>query len=210
MKIKVPQQLFITGTDTDIGKTIVAAILTSGLKAAYWKPVQSGLADGTDTDSIKKLTGLPEKHFFPETYRLKNPLSPHAAAMIDGVTIDLERFKLPQSNAFKHLIVEGAGGIMVPLNEKEFMLDLMKKLDLPVLLVSRSTLGTINHTLLSIHILKQNGLNIFGVIMNGPKNPSNREAIEHFGQVPVIAEIEPIENLAHDNLKKIFSDYFIA
>ena len=204
-----PSRLFITGTDTGVGKTMVSAILAAGLKTAYWKPVQSGLDEETDTEAVKRLTGLPDLHFFPETYRLKAPLSPHESARRDGITIDLNRFALPEPSAgISHLIVEGAGGVFVPLNNREFMLDLMKKFALPVLLVSRSTLGTINHTLLSIEALRNHHLTILGVVMNGPKNPSNRAAIEHYGNVKVLGEIEPLENFNSQTLKNMFEKTF--
>ncbi len=204
---QIPRQLFVTGTDTGIGKTVISAILMAGLKGKYWKPIQSGLEETTDTQWIKEVTTLPENHFFPETYRLKQPLSPHASAAAEGIHIDLEAFQLP--NTEEHLIVEGAGGIMVPLNETHLMLDLMKKLDIPVLLVARSELGTINHTLLSLEQMRRHGVEVFGVIMNGPRNPNNREAIEHFGNVSVRAEIEPLSeinrNILHHTFRQCFS-----
>jgi len=205
---KIPRQLFITGTDTGIGKTVISAILMAGLKGRYWKPIQSGLEETTDTQWIQKVTALPENHFSPETYRLQQPLSPHASATTEGIHIDLEAFQLPDTE--EHLIVEGAGGIMVPLNETHLMLDLMKKLDIPVLLVARSELGTINHTLLSLEQMKRHGLEVFGVIINGPKNPSNREAIEHFGKVTVRAEIEPLAEINPQTLKQTFLDCGIS
>lgn len=206
---RIPPKLFITGTDTGIGKTIVSSILVTGLNAAYWKPVQSGLSEETDTEIVKRLSGLPSRHFFPETYRLKEPLSPHASSKIEGIDIKLENFRLPViGSSFKNLIVEGAGGILVPLNNREYILDLMVKLKIPVLLVARSTLGTINHTLQSIEIMRQKGIDIFGVVMNGPKNPSNKDAIEHFGNVNICAEIEPIENMSETSLMSIFNRNF--
>jgi dethiobiotin synthase len=199
---EIPRQLFITGTDTGVGKTVVSAILMAGLEGKYWKPVQSGLEEMTDTDWIRAVTGLPENHFYPETCRLQRPLSPHASAAAEGIRIDLESFRLPDTE--EHLIVEGAGGIMVPLNETHLMLDLMKKLAIPVLLVARSELGTINHTLLSLEQMRRHGLEVFGVVMNGPKNPGNREAIEHFGKVKVLAEIEPMDAINAETLKRAF------
>ena len=128
-----PDRLFITGTDTGIGKTLVSAILLAGLNGKYWKPVQSGLEDITDTEWVKEKTGLDDKFFFPETYRLNKPLSPHASAEPDGIHIDMEEFVVPQIVEGETLIIEGAGGIMVPLNEKELMIDLMKKINAPAL-----------------------------------------------------------------------------
>lgn len=204
----MPPQLFVTGTNTDIGKTVVSAILVAGSQGRYWKPVQSGIIETSDTRWIREKTGLPESHFYPETYRLKQPLSPHAAAALDGVQISLDRFEMPTLPETETLIVEGAGGIMVPLNDEHFMLDLMKKLDIPILLVADSELGTINHTLLSLAHLRRNNLAVLGVVMNGPKNPGNREAIERYGDINVLAEIEPLPEITPRSLKDCFRRCF--
>jgi len=205
---KLPSKLFITGTNTDIGKTVVSAILMAGLKGKYWKPIQSGIIETIDAEWIRDKTGLSAAHFFPETYRLTQPLSPHAAAAIDGIQIKLNAFKLPEIDDAETLIVEGAGGVMVPLNNQHFMLDLMKKLNIPVLLVASSQLGTINHTLLSLEQMRRCDIDITGVVMNGPKNPGNREAIEQFGKVPVIAEIEPLSEISPKSLIDCFNRCF--
>lgn len=207
-RINFPDKIFITGTDTGIGKTLISAILLAGLKGKYWKPVQSGLKDITDTQWVKEKTGLEESYFIPETFRLQNPFSPHAAAEADGVYIDIDKFQIPEINKGETLIIEGAGGIMVPLNEKDLMADLIRKCKAPVILVTGSLLGTINHTLLSITYLKSIGINIFGVIMNGPENRINRDAIEHFGKVDVIAEIGNIKNINAETLKDCFMRNF--
>lgn len=203
-----PKRLFIAGTDTGIGKTMISAILTAGLSGFYWKPIQSGLDEMTDREWIFEKAGLPESHFFHETYRLTLPLSPHSAALHDGIRINLDSFHIPGIPESDHLIIEGAGGVMAPLNEKDLMTDLMKRLDAPILLVSRSSLGTINHTLLSLEQLRREGLDVLGVIMNGPRNQANREAIEHYGRVRVLAEIEPIPDIDPQNLKRIFDNHF--
>jgi dethiobiotin synthetase len=184
-----PDRFFITGTDTNVGKTVVAAMFTLGLRATYWKPIQSGLEPITDTDYLRQVTQLDPAHFLPERYRLTQPLSPHASAAIDGLEIALTDFELPPHTP---LIVEGAGGLMVPLNRHHYIIDLIKHLNLPVCLVTRSTLGTINHTLLSIAQLNRWEISILGVVINGPPNPSNRDAIAHYGQVPILGEIEPL------------------
>ncbi len=202
MQYEIPHRLFITGTDTGIGKTMVSAILMAGLNGKYWKPIQSGLEEMTDTELIRKMTGFDDDHFYPETYRLKLPLSPHASAAAENISIDLNAFQFPETD--HHLIVEGAGGIMVPLNDHHFMLDLIKKLDIPVLLVTRSELGTINHSLLSLEQLRRHGINVFGVVMNGPKNPGNRDAIERYGNTQVLAEIEPLSNINLQTLRNTF------
>jgi dethiobiotin synthetase len=202
-----PGRFFVTGTDTAVGKTVVCAVLSAGLKAAYWKPIQSGLEEA-DTDWVRKVTGLPDGHFFKETYRLYQPLSPHAAAEADGVRIVLSDIHLPEAGGFSYLIVEGAGGVMVPLNHRHFMIDLMARLRLPVLLVARSSLGTINHTLLSLEQLRRNGLEVFGVVMNGTKNETNRRAIEYYGRVKV-SEVDVIREMTPRGLSEAFIRYFV-
>jgi dethiobiotin synthetase len=195
------QRIFITGTDTGVGKTLVAAILMAGMQNGYyWKPIQSG--PPADTRTVREMTGLAADRFLPETYRLNHPLSPHAAARREGIDIRLDDFRLPAHT--DGLVVEGAGGIMVPINANHLMLDLIKQLALPVILVARSTLGTINHTLLSLDVLNQNDLEIIGVVMNGPKNPSNKDAIETYGKTRVILEIEPLPVITRDVLAKHF------
>lgn len=203
-------KFFITGTDTGIGKTLVSAILMRGLRAAYWKPIQSGIEEITDTQWMLEKTTLPNHHFLPESYVLSRPLSPHASAKIDNVSIELDKILLPQTaNQFDHLIVEGAGGLYVPLNEKEYMIDLIQKLNIPVILVVRSGLGTINHSLLSIKTLQQHHIPIAGIVMNGELNKSNKEAIEFYGKVKVIAELEMIEEEITDQLlEKMFERKF--
>ena len=206
--ISFPSSVFVTGTDTNIGKSVICAILMAGLKGIYWKPVQSGLEEISDTEWVKEKTGLPDRHFRAETYRLTKPLSPHASSLYDGIRIDLESFQLPEITGSDHFIIEGAGGILVPLNEKEYMVDLMEKLLSPVILVSSASLGTINHTLLSLEYLKGRGIDIMGVVMNGPKNRINREAIEHYGRVSVLAEVDPLSEINPESLRQCFIKYF--
>jgi dethiobiotin synthetase len=202
--IAFPDRFFITGTDTNVGKTVVSAMLTLGLGAVYWKPIQSGLEPITDTDYVRRVTELDDSHFLPERFRLTQPLSPHAAAALDNVRIALTDFELPSEIDKPHLIVEGAGGLMVPLNEQDLMLDLIAKLSLPVCLVARSSLGTINHTLLSLAQLRRAELPVLGVILNGAKNQSNREAIAHYGQVPILGEVELLASVNPATLKTAF------
>lgn len=208
MKPPFPRRVFVTGTDTGVGKSLVCAVLMAGLPCKYWKPIQSGLEEKTDTEWIREVTGLSAECFFPETYRLKAPLSPHASAAREGVFIELDSFHLPATADSEHLIVEGAGGIMVPLNDRHFMLDLMRSLNIPVLLVARSTLGTINHTLLSLEQLRRHGMNVLGVVMNGPKNGSNKEAIQRYGNVHVCQEIEPLPDINPQILAQVFRESF--
>ncbi|MFZ1990423.1 MAG: dethiobiotin synthase [Alphaproteobacteria bacterium] len=178
---------FVTGTDTNAGKTVVSAYLMQALDGDYWKPVQSGFDGETDTEAVRRLTGLPSERFHRSAYELRAPLSPHESARRDGISISLDAFKLPRTP--RPLIVEGAGGVLVPLNGDALMIDLIKRLALPVILVARSTLGTINHTLLSLEALRTRRVEIAGVIMNGAPNEANRIAIETYGRVHVLAEM---------------------
>lgn len=202
-----PGTFFVTGTDTGIGKTVVSAMLTTGLGATYWKPVQSGLQEETDTEAVKRLTGLPENHFKKETYRLTEPLSPHASAAIDNVQIEMAQFVMPGFHT-DHLIVEGAGGVLVPLNDEYMMIDLIAQLGIPALVVARSELGTLNHTFLTLEALRKYDIPVLGVIMNGPRNESNRKAIEYYGQVDVFAEIEPLAEVNPTTIKQAFLTHF--
>jgi dethiobiotin synthetase len=203
-----PEKIFVTGTDTGVGKTMISAILMAGLNGFYWKPIQSGLEEISDREWVREKTGLPEMHFFEETYRLTRPLSPHSAARRDGVRIELDSFIEPEVPESGYLIIEGAGGVMVPLNEKHLMTDLMKRVSAPVLLVCRSSLGTINHTLLSLEQLRREGLDVLGVIMNGPRDSENCEAIELYGEIKVLAEIEPMPYINPYNLIITFQEHF--
>jgi dethiobiotin synthase len=208
--VKLPERLFVTGTDTAVGKTLVAAMLVAGLDGYYWKPVQSGSDEGTDTAWIQEKTGLPASRFFSEAYRLKGFMSPHAAAARENTTIDVSTIRIPALNAGSHLVMEGAGGVMVPLGGRWLVIDLIKRLAAPVLLVARSTLGTINHTLLSLEKLRVEGIEVAGVVMNGPKNESNRKAIAHFGKVRVLAEVEPMKEINAETLKDSFRKCFAS
>jgi dethiobiotin synthetase len=198
-----PKALFVTGTDTNVGKTLVSALLTLGSKGKYWKPIQTG----SDIDSvwIKGATELSDDHIFPETYKLTEPLSPHAAAEIDGVTIATSDINLPEHSNGDLLIVEGAGGLLVPINKHDFMADIIKRLDLPVVLVARSGLGTINHTLLSLRLIRELKIPLLGVVLNGERNRGNKAAIEKYGRIEVIAEIEPLASLDRAALQETFN-----
>ncbi|MEX0609839.1 MAG: dethiobiotin synthase [Balneolaceae bacterium] len=204
MRINLPKAFFVSGTDTGIGKTVVSSMLMSSLDATYWKPIQAGLEEETDTEFVQRIAEAPDEKIIPEQFRLQTPMSPHAAADIDHVEISLKDFVLPEFTT-KHLIVEGAGGLWVPVNWKKSVMDLIVHLDLPVLLVARSGLGTLNHTLLSIEALENRNVEVFGVILNGPKHQSNKETIEHFGEIPVV-EIEHLETLNRQSLKEAFDE----
>lgn len=185
-------KFFVSGIGTGVGKTIISAILCEALEADYWKPVQSGDADNSDSMMVQSLISNSNTVFHPERHVLTQPLSPHAAAEIDGVRISPRDFHLPTTE--RALIVEGAGGLMVPLNENYLMIDLMEDLHLPVILVSRNYLGSINHTLLSIEALRLRDVHLAGIIFNGDTVTATETVIEHYTGVPVIGRI-PEEKL---------------
>ncbi|MFM1931826.1 MAG: hypothetical protein RL226_1129 [Bacteroidota bacterium] len=185
-------EYFVTGIDTNAGKTVVSAALCHVLGADYWKPVQSGDLDNTDSMKVKALA--PEDtHLFPERYQLTRPMSPHASAALDGIKIELSQLQLP-SNA-RPLIVEGAGGIMVPLNEDQTILDLLLVWNIPTIVVTRNYLGSINHTLLSLEVLQQRGVPVAGIIVNGEGNRTSEAAIERMSGIPVLCRIPTLETL---------------
>jgi len=191
----MPNQFIIAGIGTEIGKTLISSIFRQGLQADYWKPVQSGNPEEADALFIGQMTRVPEGKIWDSSYMLTQPLSPHTAAEIDGVRISLDQIQLPQTE--RSLIVELAGGLMVPLNESETNLDLIAHIALPVILVSKNYLGSINHTLLSYEILKAKQIPIAGIVFNGPANASGeRFILQHTGlkvllRVPELAQINP-------------------
>lgn len=204
--IEFPEKFFISGTDTGIGKTLISAMLMSTLDATYWKPIQAGLDEETDTEFVLRVSEVDQNKIISERYKLNTPMSPHGAADFDEISISLNDFKLPVFNT-KHLIVEGAGGLMVPINWENTVLDLIVHLKLPVLLVARSSLGTLNHTLLSIEALRNRNIEVFGVMLNGNKHQSNKETIEHFSKIPVF-EVEPLNDIQKDTLFIAFNKAF--
>ena len=184
-------RVFVTGTDTGVGKTWVSAWLAKSWGAAYWKPVQSGTIEGWDADLVKQVA--PNVRIFSSRHAFPEPLSPDQAATRAGVRIDLDDFTLPDHDG--PLVVEGAGGLLVPLDDLTLMADLMLRLGLPLVLVARTGLGTINHTLLSVAEIRRRKLPLEGVILVGPENTDNRDAIEHFGGVPVVAHLPPLADI---------------
>jgi dethiobiotin synthetase len=193
-------QYIIAGIGTEIGKTFISSILTEALQADYWKPIQSGALDFTDTDTIRSLISNTKTVFHSEAYRLNEPMSPHAAAAIDGVEIELSKFELPQTN--NHLIVELAGGIMVPLNDRETNIDLIKKLNIPVILISKNYLGSINHTLLSVEVLKMINISVKGLIFNGEQNKSSEDFILNYTKLECLGRVNFEENIDKNVVKK--------
>jgi dethiobiotin synthase len=188
------QGFFVTGTDTDVGKTVVSAWLVGRLGASYWKPVQAGNHPETDSEIVRRLSGAPPERILIEAYVLAEPIAPHEAARRAGTTIDVAKLVPPACDG--PLVVEGAGGLLVPLDEKAYVIDLASELHLPIVLVARSTIGTINHTLLSIEAIRRRGLPLAGVVVNGPETPHNRAAIERYGKVEIIAEIPWLDQIS--------------
>ena len=182
----------VAGIGTGIGKTLVATILAEALEADYWKPVQAGNLDFTDTDFVKKHISNQKTVFHPERYRLSAPMSPHAAAKIDKIEIDINKLSLPGS--LNTMIIEPAGGLMVPLNNNQLNIDLLEQWGLPVILVSQNYLGSINHTLLSVELLKSRGISLTGIIFNGERNSTTEDFILQYAHLTCLAKInqEPI------------------
>lgn len=201
--------VFVTGTDTGVGKTVVCAALmhryrsvrsgsdTSRFTTRYWKPIQTGIERDDDTREVQRLGGCRPREILRHGVRLRRPLSPHLAARLNGVTIDVQTLldALAAQPPSSRWIVEGAGGALVPLNESELMTDLMVRLALPLVVVARTRLGTINHTLLTLEALAARSLAVAGVVMVGRRNLENRRAIETYGRVQVIGELPPLDPL---------------
>jgi dethiobiotin synthetase len=188
------KRYFVSAIGTDSGKTLVSAILCKALDAAYWKPIQAGYP--TDTDTIKGLS--PKTLTFPEAYLLDAAMSPHAAADLEGTVVDLDQIKLP--NHTGNLIVEGAGGLMVPLNHSDLIIDLVKKLELEVILVSNIYLGSINHTLLSVEALKARGIPVKGIIFNGSENLATTSIITKHTGFETLLHLPPLEEVNKDTI----------
>ena len=205
------KKLFITGISTDVGKTIASAIITEALEADYWKPIQAGDLDHSDSHFIKSNIKSQKSKIFPNAYQFNTPASPHLAAELDGITIDLKNIIEPKTN--NHFVIEGAGGLFVPLNKTDFVIDLIQP-DYKVIIVSRHYLGSINHTLLTIEALKNRKINIAGIIFNGNENRPTETIILNTTQLECIGRIndEPYfdqnviseyADLFRDNLLKI-------
>jgi dethiobiotin synthetase len=190
-------QVFIAGTDTNIGKTLISSWLCLHTGYAYFKPIQTGMSEGNDSSLVSTLAGAT---IYPEKYLYKAPLSPHLAAKLENKNIDINNIKLPEA---QNLIVEGAGGLLVPLTQDYLMIDLIKLLAIPVILVASSRLGTINHTLLSLEALRLRDISILGVIVSGKTNQSNCDAIEFYGNIKIIAQIPFLSQFTRNTLSQI-------
>lgn len=206
------QRFVIAGTDTDAGKTVFSAALMLDLtNAHYWKPLQSGVSEGVDTKTVQMLTGLPKERFFPEAYIFSEPLSPHRAAEIDGVEIDMGRLSAEHIPAASGpLIIEGAGGLMVPVTRKNLQINLYQKWQIPVVVVARTGLGTINHTLLSVEALKARKIPLHGIAFVGEDNPDNIKTVAGFSGAKVLGRLPRLETLNPATLKAAFAENFRA
>tara|TARA_B100000965_G_scaffold278647_1_gene236429 strand:- start:348 stop:992 length:645 start_codon:yes stop_codon:yes gene_type:complete len=181
------KRIIICGTDTDVGKTIVSCFFVQGLKSFYWKPIQSGTEEGTDTKTVCKLLDLDPNRLLPERYTFKAPVSPHWAAEKESRFIESKNLNLPDLD--KLIIIETAGGLMVPLNRNWLQIDQLKVWGAPIILVARTGLGTLNHTLLSIEALRNRNLNLLGIVLNGHPHNDNPKTLEQFGNTKILARL---------------------
>lgn len=199
-------RIVVTGTDTGIGKTVFAAALAGALDAFYWKPVQAGLDEDTDRETVLRLSGLPPDRLLPEAYRLKTPASPHLAAKIDGIVIDPDTLALPKVD--RSLVVEGAGGLMVPLTSSLTYIDVMVRWRAPVVLCARTTLGTINHSLLSIEALRARNVQLLGVAFIGDENAESERIICDMGKATRLGRLPHLTRLTAETLRTAFAQHF--
>jgi dethiobiotin synthetase len=202
----VTRRIVVTGTDTGIGKTVFSAALVGALDGYYWKPVQSGLEDETDSDTVRRLSGLAAERILPEAYRLKTPVSPHLAAEIDGVVIDPASLVLPPTA--RPLVVEGAGGLLVPLTSEVVTIDVFARWREPVVLCARTTLGTINHSLLSIEAIRARGIPLAGVTFLGEENADSERTIVALGRTRRLGRLPHLAELTAAGLKAAFAAHF--
>jgi dethiobiotin synthetase len=199
-------RIVVTGTDTNIGKTVFAAGLTGLLAGAYWKPVQAGLEGETDTDTVRRLTGLGPEHFLPEAWRLKLPASPHLAAEREGLEIDSGSLRVP--GADRPLIIEGAGGLMVPINRRELFIDVFARWGFPVVLCARTALGTLNHTLLSIEALRRRSIPVMGIALIGDAHVDNERTLPEISGIPLLGRLPFLDPLTPGSLRTAFETAF--
>jgi dethiobiotin synthetase len=201
-------RIIVTGTDTGIGKTVFAAGLTRLLDGCYWKPVQAGLDGESDSAAVRRLSGLPADRVLPEAWMLTTPASPHLAAERDGVMIDPAQLSPPA--ATRPLVIEGAGGLMVPLTRKVLLIDVFAAWGAPVVLCARTALGTLNHTLLSLEALRRRGISVAGVALIGEPHPDNERTLAEFGGVPILGRLPRLDPLTPQTLGTAFTAAFSA
>ena len=197
-------KFIICGTDTDIGKTVISSFFVKGLNSFYWKPIQSGIESQTDSQTVEKLAQVSKEKIIKEAYVFTKPLSPHWAAEIDQKIINFNKLRLPKVQ--DSLIVETAGGLMVPITRNFLQIDQIKQWNLPVILVCKSSLGTLNHTLLSIEALKRRDIEIFGLVVNGEKHLDNPKTLVDFSGIPLIAEFPYIPKVDSNNLDILWKE----
>jgi dethiobiotin synthetase len=202
----VSARIIVTGTDTGIGKTVFSAALAGALDGFYWKPIQAGLDDETDSQAVLRLSGLAAERVLPEAYRLRTAASPHIAAELDGVTIEHQALDIPQKD--RPLVVEGAGGLLVPLTRTITYLDLMARWNIPVVLCARTALGTINHSLLSIEALRARGVAMLGIAFIGEANLESERIITEMGKVRCLGRLPHVAPLTRDTLRDAFAGGF--
>ncbi|GAA3069342.1 dethiobiotin synthase [Rhizobium viscosum] len=200
------RRFVVSGTDTGIGKTVFAAALAGALEGYYWKPVQSGLEDETDSETVVRLGGVPRRRILPEAYRLATPASPHLSARLDGVAIDPERLVPPMTD--RPLVIEGAGGLLVPLADDLVFADMFARWQVPVILCARTSLGTINHTLLSLEALKHRNIPVFGVVFVGDENQETQRIIVKMGRVRSLGRLPWLQAITADGLRQAFRGNF--
>lgn len=198
-------RMFVTGTDTDVGKTVFSAALAGALDATYWKPVQAGGLDRTDSNEVRRLSGLPADKILVEGYRLSTPCSPHRAAELDGIEIDWRGLQPPETDP---LVVEGAGGCLVPVTRDVLVIDLIERWKLPAILVARTALGTINHSLLSLAALKARNIPVLGMAFVGDAFPDSEEIVCALGGVKKLGRLPFVDPLDRETLARAFADNF--
>lgn len=198
--------LVVTGTDTGIGKTVFAAALTAAIDGTYWKPVQAGMDEETDSRCVARLSGVAPDRVLPEAYRLQTPCSPHRAAEIDGITIDPARLAPPHSE--RPLVIEGAGGALVPLTRNLLFADIFARWAAPVVIVARTALGTINHSLSTIEVLRTRGVPIVGVAFVGDANEDSEATIAAMGGIRRLGRLPPLDPLDRNSLNRAFAAHF--
>lgn len=196
----------VTGTDTGIGKTIFSAALAGALKGCYWKPVQSGLDEETDSETVARLGALPPERILSEAYRLATPASPHLSARLDGIAIEPEKLAPPEVEV--PLVIEGAGGLLVPLTEDLVLADIFASWQVPVILCARTSLGTINHTLLSLEAMRQRRIPVLGIAFIGDENSESQRIIGRIGGVRVLGRLPWVANLDAARLQQAFRQHF--
>ena len=200
------QAIVVTATDTDVGKTVFAAGLTRAIDGCYWKPVQAGIEGGTDSERVRTLSGLPSDRILPEAYRLATPASPHLAAAIDNIVIDPARLVPPACE--RRLVIEGAGGLLVPLAGGLLFADIFQRWRFETVIVARTTLGTINHSLLTIEALRARDIPILGIAFVGDANAESERAITAIGQVRRLGRLPRLDPLDADSLARAFAAAF--